>query len=144
VSAPTVRVAVASDASAIAELVTLLGYPTSEPEMEARLGRLLAMGDADVFVAEAGDGVAGVVALSVFHVLERDRASCRLTALAVRPESRRMGIGRALVAAVEDEARRRGCSRVEVTHRPERREAHALYAACGFHERPHRLVKPVE
>jgi GNAT superfamily N-acetyltransferase len=138
-----VRAAIARDAGAIAELMTMLGYPASEREMEERLGRLLAVGDAAVFVAEADGEVAGVVALSLIHVLERDRPSCRLTALAVRPESRRTGIGRALVAAVEEEARRRDCFRVEITVRPERHEAHALYAACGFHDRPHRLIKPL-
>jgi hypothetical protein len=39
------------------------------------------------------------------------------------------------------EARRLGCFRVEVTCRPDRREARRLYERCGFSERPRRSSK---
>jgi hypothetical protein len=49
-----------------------------------------------------------------------------------------------LIAAVEAIARRRDCYRIELTTRPDRPDALGLYLACGFAERPSRLVKVID
>jgi GNAT superfamily N-acetyltransferase len=54
-----------------------------------------------------------------------------------------MGVGSALIEAVESEARRHQCFRLEVTCRPERKEAHAFYGRLGFRDRPHRFVREI-
>jgi GNAT superfamily N-acetyltransferase len=80
-------------------------------------------------VAEAEGRVAGLAAATVLPLAHEDGASCRLSALVVAAQSRRAGLGRALVQAVEAFARSRGCDRVEVTsgERPERDPAHRFY-----------------
>jgi len=60
------------------------------------------------------------------------RESLYVDALATAPAFRRSGVGRALLAAAEEHARRHGLIRValetEVTNAP----ARALYESCGF------------
>jgi amino-acid N-acetyltransferase len=76
----------------------------------------------DFFVAESEQGFEGCVALAV---LTPDLAEVR--SLAVRPETSGRGVGRALVAACVDEARRLGLKRVfALTLVPE------FFERCGF------------
>src|SRR3954470_1909214 len=104
-----VRDARPSDAGEIAQLLTELGYPVSPQRLGRRLQVLAGERATRVFVAEAGDELCGVAAIHAMHLLERDYPTCRLTALVVAPEARGRGIGRALFARVEREARGRGC-----------------------------------
>jgi GNAT superfamily N-acetyltransferase len=134
-----VRAAADADSAAIAELLTLLGYPVSEEEAKVRLNRL--GNGAGVLVGEVGGEVVGVIGFSVTRHLERAEPSFRITALAVRPDRRRMGVGTALIDAAAEVARREGCFRLEVTCRPGRAEARAFYPRAGFSERPVRLVR---
>jgi ribosomal protein S18 acetylase RimI-like enzyme len=52
--------------------------------------------------------------------------------LAVAPEARGQGVGRALLAAVEQEARRNGCCRLTLEVRADNRVAQRLYQDFGF------------
>ena len=54
--------------------------------------------------------------------------------LAVRPAFRGKGLARRLIAAAEDEARRRGLSRVDARVRLELPDNLALFQSCGFVE----------
>jgi N-acetylglutamate synthase-like GNAT family acetyltransferase len=139
-----VRRAAEADAAAIAELMGMLGYPSTEAQVRARLARFEAFPGAEVLVAEREGVVVGAVGLSQTQLLAQDSPSCRITALAVSPRARRQGVATALLDAVEEEARRQGCFRLEVTSRPDRREAHAFYTSRGFEERRHRFAKELE
>ncbi len=139
-----VRRAAEADAAAIAELMGLLGYPSSESQVRARLARFEAFPGAEVLVAEREGAVVGVVGMSQTQLLAQDAPSCRITALAVMPAARRRGVATALLDALEREARKQGCFRIEVTSRPDRREAHAYYLERGFEERRHRFAKELE
>jgi GNAT superfamily N-acetyltransferase len=129
VAAVTLRVreAVAGDGAAVAELLTVLGYPASN---EFALQRLVAF-DADpasrVQVAEADGVVVGLVATHVVPRLDADLFSCRIVDLAVSVGHRRQGVGSALVAAAEAEARRSGCRRLDLSSGDWRDDAHAFY-----------------
>lgn len=52
--------------------------------------------------------------------------------LAVLPASRGRGIGRALLRAAEDRARRRGCCKLTLEVQDDNRRAYALYESFGF------------
>ena len=56
--------------------------------------------------------------------------------LAVVPEWRGSGIGRALLGAAEAQARRRGCGRLTLEVRDDNTRARALYASFGFTDGP--------
>ncbi|PRY18776.1 GNAT family N-acetyltransferase [Pseudosporangium ferrugineum] len=61
-----------------------------------------------------------------------------VTKMYVRPEARRTGVARHLLAAVEDAARARGLRTLRLDTRNDLVEARALYAACGYREVPAR------
>jgi len=54
----------------------------------------------------------------------------------VSPASRRTGLGRAVLARLEDEARRDGYNRVILDVGSKQHAAHALYEAMGYHRVP--------
>ncbi|MFI7597539.1 GNAT family N-acetyltransferase [Actinoplanes sp. NPDC049681] len=57
-----------------------------------------------------------------------------ITKMYVRPEARRTGVARRLLAAIDDAARERGLRVLRLDTRTDLTEARALYAACGFRE----------
>jgi GNAT superfamily N-acetyltransferase len=129
------RTARPDDAEQMAPLLEQLGYPATAEQVRTRLQRV------DALVAEHDGRILGLAATHLRHNLQRDAPTCRLTALVVDEPARRQGIARALLDAVIAEAERHACERVEVTLRPHRNEAEALYRSLGFEERPLRLIR---
>src|SRR5512133_3521232 len=128
---PTIRDADPADADAIARLLTQLGYPTVGEAVASRLDRLLIVGDR-VVVAELDGAVVGLAHLQVTPAIERDRPAAKLGALVVDEAHRGRGIGRALMEAIEAEARRRGCELLFLTTAERRDDAHAFYERVGL------------
>jgi GNAT superfamily N-acetyltransferase len=134
------RAATLDDAVALVPLYESLGYPATAEQVAERLGVLLARDDSGVIV---DDELRGVIAFHVMEVFTPEAPICRILALSVAPDAQRGGVASALVAAVEDEARRRGCRRMEVTSgaRFERSGAHRFYESRGYVEWPKRFIK---
>ena len=128
---PTIRDAAPADTGAIALLLTQLGYPSEPDAVEARLDRLRVVGDR-VVVAELDGEVVGLAHLQVSPAIERDRPAGKLGALVVDEAHRGHGVGRALVQAMEDEARLRGCEVLYLTTAERRDDAHAFYEEIGL------------
>ena len=128
---PTIRDARAADAEAIAGLLTQLGYPSDADAVESRLHRLGIVGDR-VVVAELDGAVVGLAHLQVTPAIERDRPAGKVGALVVDTAHRGQGVGRALVEAVEAEARRRGCELLFLTTSERREDAHEFYERLGL------------
>jgi GNAT superfamily N-acetyltransferase len=137
----SVRRASSGDVATLASLLDQLGYPTAAEAVGSRLKRLLSHRDVGVFVYELDGETVGLAAYQLVFLLERAQPQCRLTALVVDNEHRRLGVAAALLDAVEAAARRAGCFRLEVTTQPRRDDALAFYIGHGFYERPRRLVK---
>jgi GNAT superfamily N-acetyltransferase len=142
--APLIRKATAEDVESLAGLLEQLDYPTNVAEVRSRFDRLLTTSATGFLVAEGDGKVVGIASFHIFELIYRPRPQCRLTALVVRSDHRRQGIGAALVEAVEQAARERDCYRLELTTSPRRTEAIPFYAALGFTERPHRLIKVLD
>jgi GrpB-like predicted nucleotidyltransferase (UPF0157 family)/ribosomal protein S18 acetylase RimI-like enzyme len=136
-----IRRARSSDAPAVALLLGELGYPTDVDDAAAQLDQQLDRDDAGALVYDDGGEPVGLITYHVFDLIYRPRPHCRITALSVRSDRRRRGVARALLEAVEAIARESGCFRVELTTRQDRDDALRFYEACGFEERPRRLVK---
>jgi predicted N-acetyltransferase YhbS len=131
-ASPAIRPATPADAEAIAHLLDQLGYPTSTADVPDRLARATGHGRGVVLVAERAGAVVGLATLHVLSVVNRPADVAWLTALVVDAGARRSGVGRALVAAVEDYARRAGCERLSVTTHERRADAHSFYAGLGL------------
>jgi len=127
----SIRDARLDDSPQVARLLGQLGYPTDESAVAARLERLAIVGDR-VFVAESDGQVVGLAHLQVSPAIERERPSGKVGALVVDAEHRGRGVGRALMQALEDDARLRGCGSLFLTTREARADAHAFYEQVGF------------
>ena len=136
----TIRDAVAADADAIATLLDQLGYPTHAEAVDARLERLRIVGDR-VVVADVDGRPVGLAHLQVTPAIERDRPAAKIGALVVDEAHRGSGVGRALVEAMEEEARARGCELLFLTTAARRTDAHAFYARVGLEETGKRFAK---
>jgi GNAT superfamily N-acetyltransferase len=129
----TVRDALTADSEAIAALLGQLGYPTQPAIVEARLERLSIVGDR-VVVAELDGRAVGLAHLQVAPAIELDRPAAKIGALVVDEAHRGRGIGRALVEAMQDEARTRGCEVLFLTTSNRRDDAHAFYERLGLEQ----------
>ena len=130
-----------SDAPALARLLGQLGYPTGVEAVLRRLERLRDSPTDRLFVAELDGEVVGLAGIHVSPSLEYDRDAAKVSAIVVDERHRRAGAGRALLAAVEEEARARGCELVFLTTAERRHDAHAFYRRLGWEETGRRFAK---
>jgi GNAT superfamily N-acetyltransferase len=127
----TIRDARGADAEQIAGLLAQLGYPTQPSAVVSRLERLSIVGDR-VIVADLEGRAVGLAHLQVAPAIERDRPAAKIGALVVDEAHRGQGVGRALVEALEHEARRRGCELLFLTTAERRDDAHVFYERVGL------------
>jgi GNAT superfamily N-acetyltransferase len=137
----TIREATTDDALSVAALLGELGYRSSPEQAAERLARIDADSSTWAIVAEVDSELAGLGALHVQNLVERDEPGCEVAGLVVGQRFRRRGIGEILMQALEDEARRRG-GRVMVLNTAHRRaDAHAFYEALGYEHTGRRYAK---
>jgi GNAT superfamily N-acetyltransferase len=129
----SIREARAEDSDRIAVLCGQLGYPVTMAEIGERLGsQTVRHGSGVVYVADLPDRpVAGWVQAFVREILLVDR-NAELGGLVVDEEQRGLGIGRALMEAVEEWARAQGCKSVWVRSNVIREGAHRFYRHIGY------------
>jgi ribosomal protein S18 acetylase RimI-like enzyme len=136
-----IRDARLSDAPALASLMCELGYETASAEMRQRLKSILSDAGFRTFVAEIDDQVCGMIGTLTHASHEHNDPSGKIIALVVSKKQRRSGIGRALIAAAERDFARRSVTRVTLTTRFERKDAHQFYEALGYSRTGLRFAK---
>jgi GNAT superfamily N-acetyltransferase len=129
------------DAAAIASLLDELGYRSTAEQAAERLARIAADPSTVAVVAEVEGEVAGLGALHVQNLVERDERGCEVAALVVGEKFRRRGIGELLMHALEDEARARGGKHLVLNTAHRRADAHAFYEALGYEHTGRRYAK---
>lgn len=137
----TLRPATSEDVAAVLEFWATAAEDAHRPaDTAAAVERLLSR-DPDALVL-AVDG-AGRVVGSV--VAGWDGWRCHLYRLAVAPDRRREGIGRALLAAAEERFVATGAGRVDAMVLTENTSAHAAWRAAGYAPQAEwaRWVKPL-
>ena len=135
------RQARSGDSVAVAGLLVELGYPTSPEQAAERIERIEQDPATLLIVAEVEGELAGLIALYVQNLVERDEPGCEVAGLVVGERYRRQGVGERLMEAVENEARRRGGTHLVLNTAHRRADAHAFYEALGYEHTGRRYTK---
>ncbi|MEY2577720.1 MAG: hypothetical protein QOI49_544 [Verrucomicrobiota bacterium] len=126
-----VRKANSTDATRVAELSGILGYPVEHETMQRRLEKLGGCEEHVVFVAEVDGEIVGWIHGEERELLVADRIG-EICGLVVAEGQRASGVGRRLVEAVEQWARGRGLEQVSVRSNVARPESHPFYEKVGY------------
>jgi GNAT superfamily N-acetyltransferase len=127
-----VRPAQPCDSNAMAGLAVQLGYACTGEQIYKRLSQMQDRDHYAVFVAELSGGqIAGWIGAYLFRSVETD--SCvEINGLVVDQNFRSRGIGRMLIDAAEQWARRLRCHAISVRSNIKRDRAHRFYAINGY------------
>ena len=128
----TLRKACSGDASEIVRLCReSLRYACTTDEVCSRLDDLLFKETEIIIIAEANEKIVGFAHADEYRLLYQP-PMMNLMGIAVDVNYRKMGIGHALLAAIEDIAQERGITGIRVISGIGREEAHAFYRAVGY------------
>jgi ribosomal protein S18 acetylase RimI-like enzyme len=105
----------------------------SEPLTNDDLESMVHSESATLFVALDDGTVVGTLTLVVFSIPTGRRAW--VEDVVVDESSRGVGVGRQLTVAAIEEARLRGVRTIDLTSRPSREAANAMYVKLGFEPR---------
>ena len=130
-----VRLATEDDAGEVARLIAAFRdwqgrHEPSDASIEASVRRLLADPNTEYFVG--GEPPAGVLQLRFRHSVWTGTEDAHLEDLFVDETARGSGLGRALVDAALEHARKRGCARIELDANEANETALRLYRSVGF------------
>jgi GNAT superfamily N-acetyltransferase len=139
-----IRHATPADARSIARLLTELGYPTAPDDIPGRLVELQREGGAALVAVNGGGEPIAVATTARYSALHKSGQVCYITAFVTDPETRGRGVGRRLLAAIEEWARAHGCERISVTSAEHRAGAHAFYERCGIPYSGRRFSRDIE
>jgi GNAT superfamily N-acetyltransferase len=121
-----------TDAAEIARLSLELGYQTTVDKTRTSLKQLLRSPSYFAVVASAHAGQLLGWAVAERRLTLESGESVELTGLVVDTSARRLGVGRALVAATEHWALQNGFSSILVRSNITRTESHPFYERLGF------------
>ncbi|MEY3441917.1 MAG: hypothetical protein RLZZ519_198 [Bacteroidota bacterium] len=134
-----IRLVELKDAAQVAIISGHFGHPASTEEMEARISYLLQSTVDWAWVADDQGQIVGWVQATKMMRLERD-SFLEITGLVVDEARRSQGIGRELVAKVENFGRQKGLERLVVRSNVKRNRAHGFYLKHGFEEKKQQKV----
>jgi len=138
-----IRQAEESDVTSLAVLMNTLGYTMTVEEMAERFSNILLQPNYQTLVACYTNEVKGMIGASYHYFYEQNGIYVRVTALVTLPTYRRIGIGKALLEAVESWTKKIGatCILLNCGNREERKAAHDFYGARGFEKKSIGYIK---
>lgn len=154
---PTIREASKDDVDSIAVMVARLKTLNEELDPSFRVkedlleaAREYAKSSVDsnnviLLVAEIGSEVVGFIRVELVNrVFYEPKIKALITDLYVKPEYRRRGVGKLLVEAATEEARRRGAGLISAVFPEGNVIAKSFYQNLGFKPLQLELFKPIE
>lgn len=115
-------------------LLVDLGYPDQEPEaLNKRIINFLSNSHSWLFGYFTDDELVGFASVSFLPLVHEDGYLGRVSALAVRRDFQRTGVGKKLMKYVEEFCLTRSCLRLELTSGAHREStAHKFYNRLGY------------
>jgi GNAT superfamily N-acetyltransferase len=134
-----VRDAVEHDLEAILALTRADSFRHVDHEHGVSANQRSAFGEIDaepnqqLLVATLDDQVVATAHVTWIRTLSADGGLyCQVESVRTASDARGRGIGARLMAAIEDEARRRGATRIQLTSDRRRDDAHRFYQRLGY------------
>jgi N-acetylglutamate synthase-like GNAT family acetyltransferase len=127
-----IRRAVTPDAKEICKLVALLGYPSEPAAVKQRIGQIL-VSSADLLLVavDPEKKVIGCLQAHSAAILESG-FRIEIVGMVVSLESRRIGVGKALVEGALNWGKEIHAESIVVRSNINRTESHMFYTALGF------------
>ncbi len=129
------------DASALASLISQMGYPASPEEMSGRVRTLSSLPQYRTFVAEIDGDVVGLVGAYMGYSLETSGIYGRVTALVVDEKWRGQRIGKLLIDKMETWLAQQGALMIVLTSSSHRKGSHEFYRRNGYRDTGIRFTK---
>jgi N-acetylglutamate synthase-like GNAT family acetyltransferase len=129
------------DAKLISGLLKELGYPNPSSFAKDKILKLVKSKNNFVLVAEVNSEVIGVTHLHIAELFHEAGKLGRIMALVVNKKYRQAGVGHRLMLSLETIARKKGCTKIEITSALHRKDAHKFYQGLGYFEKPKRFIK---
>lgn len=127
-----VRPPLPGDYDGMAQLAGQLGYSCTADEIKSRVTEMLDLNQHAVYIAELPGGqVAGWIGLHVFRSVEQEGCA-GISGLIVDEQIRSRGIGKLLLEAAENWARKQCCNAISVHSNVTRERAHRFYRNNGY------------
>ncbi len=137
-----IRAVLATDAPYLADLLASGGHEILAAELSRRLEAVRAGAGATLVASDWGPPV-GLIALQWQPSILSAKPVAWVTLLLVGPESRRRGIGRALLKAGAQAARSAGCGDLRLLAPDDRKDMLAFAESTGFAAAGAALVRPL-
>lgn len=135
-----IRTANGAEAPGVSELLATAGIEIAPLVLADRLDAIRRDGGAALIAVEWGPP-SGLVLVHWYRTLDADRPAALIASLYVGPDSRRRGIGRALLKAASQAARVAGCGALELSAASDDPALQAFCRATGFTQAGPRFVR---
>ncbi|MBN2478774.1 MAG: GNAT family N-acetyltransferase [Parachlamydiales bacterium] len=131
-----IREPTVADSNVLASLSEQLGYPVESKDIEKNILLYSSIPFHKAWIFEIEDTVIGYVAVAITHYFHRQGSFLRIIALVVDQHYRKLGVGKKLLKVVEDYARQKNCSHVELSSGMHRAKlgSHDFYRSLGYFE----------
>jgi aminoglycoside 6'-N-acetyltransferase I len=137
-----IRTATGAEAPGVSELLATAGIEILPQVLADRLDAIRRDGEVALIAVEWGPP-SGLVLVHWYRTLDADQPAAHIASLYVGPDSRRRGIGRALLKAASQAARVAGCGSLALSAASNDPTLLAFCRATGFTEVGPLFVRPL-
>ncbi|WP_081310890.1 GNAT family N-acetyltransferase [Acinetobacter pittii] len=131
-----IRSAKSKDTQAICDLLKQMGYPQPFALIQEKFEILYNDANSQILIAEERGKIYGFLSLYFIPQIALQGDFAKICYLCVDENMRSKGVGHLLVKEAEQQARRRGCDRMELHSGMQRPLAHQFYLREGYVEAP--------
>ncbi|MZY04722.1 GNAT family N-acetyltransferase [Acinetobacter pittii] len=131
-----IRSAKSKDTQAICDLLKQMGYPQTFALIQEKFEILHNDANSQILIAEERGKIYGFLSLYFIPQIALQGDFAKICYMCVDENMRSKGVGHLLVKEAEQQARRRGCDRMELHSGMQRPLAHQFYLREGYIEAP--------